>query len=421
MVGIVNGVNPNDPDAVKPGIIGGITPETSPENRFGGFDAERIELDPTSDTVEGRIEGLIAKNSAPMQSAKTRAIQDMNRRGLVNTSMAVGAGQRALYDYALPIASQDAQTSFAAKGLNQAAINRAGEFTAGQRNIGEGIILQGGINERLQAARGDIDLKLQELRGDQTTALTSQQAEIEKDLLSQRAQIDLEMQNLRGDQAMDLAGLEFKHKNILQTSTNASMMMAQSTATVGQILANPDLTGSQKDYLIAKESQLLDTRLNTLNSLSNVDVSGTVNFGGSGGGGSGLVGGNTVYTPEQKEAAVEASPTGAEIGVNVGWSHPDPSRLVEAGSGVGGTRYWDEVDQRFYAKAKDGTVMQNAEPGPLKEEQKAYEAATAQPAPADDPNTTDDNWIFWSRGSGGDVWKNTATEKFEIRNSKGAL
>ena len=70
-------------------------------------------------TVQGQLTGLLDKGGPLMDRAATRADQQMNARGLLNSSIAVGAGQSALYDAALPIAQQDAQT-----------FGRAGEVNA---------------------------------------------------------------------------------------------------------------------------------------------------------------------------------------------------------------------------------------------------------------------------------------------------
>jgi hypothetical protein len=74
-------------------------------------------------TVEGRVESITKKSSPLMQLAETRAAAKMNERGLLNSSMAIGAGQTALYEAAMPMAQQDAAT-FA----------RAGEFNTSQKN-----------------------------------------------------------------------------------------------------------------------------------------------------------------------------------------------------------------------------------------------------------------------------------------------
>lgn len=67
-------------------------------------------FDPDKGTVRGQMEGLLDPSSPLMLKAQTEALQGMNSRGLQNSSMAIGAGQSAMIDAALPIASQDAQT-----------------------------------------------------------------------------------------------------------------------------------------------------------------------------------------------------------------------------------------------------------------------------------------------------------------------
>ena len=75
------------------------------------FDASRYNM--TEDqTVEGRLDGILAKNSPLMQRAATQGMQYANQRGLLNSTMAVGAAQGAMIDRATPIAQQDASQAW---------------------------------------------------------------------------------------------------------------------------------------------------------------------------------------------------------------------------------------------------------------------------------------------------------------------
>lgn len=60
--------------------------------------------------VENRVKGMLDDNNPLMQQAKTQGLISAQERGLLNTSMGVEAGQKALYDYAVPIATVDSQT-----------------------------------------------------------------------------------------------------------------------------------------------------------------------------------------------------------------------------------------------------------------------------------------------------------------------
>ena len=59
-------------------------------------------------TVEGRLQGLLLSESPYLKAAQADAVKASNRRGLVNSTMAATAGEKAAIDAALPIAQQDA-------------------------------------------------------------------------------------------------------------------------------------------------------------------------------------------------------------------------------------------------------------------------------------------------------------------------
>lgn len=61
-------------------------------------------------TVQSQLQQIIAADSPLMQQARTRALQASNARGLLNSSVATSAGEAALYDAAMPIATTDAGT-----------------------------------------------------------------------------------------------------------------------------------------------------------------------------------------------------------------------------------------------------------------------------------------------------------------------
>lgn len=76
-----------------------------------------------NETVRSQLQQIIADDSPLMQQARTRALQTANSRGLLNSSMVMTAADSAMYDAAMPIATQDAST-FA----------RSGEFNANTKN-----------------------------------------------------------------------------------------------------------------------------------------------------------------------------------------------------------------------------------------------------------------------------------------------
>ncbi len=61
-------------------------------------------------TVQGQLGNILGKNSGLLQQARTVGMRQAAQRGLTNSSIAANASQAAVYDKALPIAQQDAQT-----------------------------------------------------------------------------------------------------------------------------------------------------------------------------------------------------------------------------------------------------------------------------------------------------------------------
>jgi len=79
----------------------------------------------TSDqTVQGQMTGLMNSENPLMQRAMTRASAAANKRGLLNSSMGVQAGQEAALTAALPIAQADAATNAKQAQLNQGYANQ---------------------------------------------------------------------------------------------------------------------------------------------------------------------------------------------------------------------------------------------------------------------------------------------------------
>ena len=90
-----------------PGIIGGAmggiahpAPTDTTGTSYG--------VDPATMTVQGQLKGLMDSGNPLMQQAQTQARDAAAARGLSNSTMAVTAGQDAMYRAATPIATSDA-------------------------------------------------------------------------------------------------------------------------------------------------------------------------------------------------------------------------------------------------------------------------------------------------------------------------
>lgn len=121
-----------------------------------------------NDTVEGRLSGLLANESPYMLSARTKAQQQANQRGLLNSTMAATAGEKAAIETALPIAQQDA-SYYQTQGINAQ---------------------QGDIQKGLYETQGNISSQLAEEKFTYDRALKN--ADIEWNKIDLQARMDVE-------------------------------------------------------------------------------------------------------------------------------------------------------------------------------------------------------------------------------------
>lgn len=86
------------------------------------------------ETVAGNLDKMLAADSPYLQRARSQAAATSNAKGLLNSSMAAGAGVAAGIDAATPIAQADANIYTNARDRNQDALNTGGQFNVSQAN-----------------------------------------------------------------------------------------------------------------------------------------------------------------------------------------------------------------------------------------------------------------------------------------------
>lgn len=120
--------SPQGADYVNPDVLqdnaGDFTPsEPGPSETPESFTPETI-TPGTKSTVSGQMGSLLKSGNPYVEQARSDALRAANRRGLINSSIAVGEGTNAAIRNALPIAQQDASTYFEAQKSNQEAQNK---------------------------------------------------------------------------------------------------------------------------------------------------------------------------------------------------------------------------------------------------------------------------------------------------------
>lgn len=261
--------------ALKVPSLSGTSKTVDPLNPLGstsGYTAAQRDLDPATMTVAGQVNSIVDADSPLMQQAKTTANQQMNTRGLSNSSIAVGAGQNAVIGQALPIAQSDAAIYNDVSNRNMAAENEARGFGAGATNQAALAQLQGNTQKELQGMQSATQKELQagDIAG--RSQLQGEAGEIQRQQIAQKAAEDYKLQGLRGDQAETLAGIESQYKQLMQASDATARIFQTAQASINEILMSPDIGVDQKNQLVGKAIEMLKAGMAVEGAIGNINL-----------------------------------------------------------------------------------------------------------------------------------------------------
>ena len=224
-------------------------------------------------TVEGRLKGILDVGSPLQQQAATHAAEAANGRGLLNSSMAIQAGQGAVIASALPIAQQDAQT-FAAAGrhaadtdnsmaqYNTAAKNQAAQFGAQAGNV-QTLANQQDVNQAGQARavqanelqRQTLQQRQQAETANAAAANTATQQDAQRSLTAQTANLGAAVQQSgqQYEQAVKIAMQNTDQAGKLQlqqidAATRAQLAEMQAKYNV-QMQASSSMAGTYQAFM----------------------------------------------------------------------------------------------------------------------------------------------------------------------------
>lgn len=264
-------------------------------------------------TVQNQIEGIIKKDSPLMQMARTQSLQDQAARGLGNSSLAIGAGQRAVYGAATPIASQDASTYANAARTNAELATQVNLANAGFKNdaykFNAGAFNTSSLQQRDLIAQHqrqqesiDADWKKQQSFQEYDAALKtllqrndlSAQERLQANALAAEWQKQqsfqaydsalkmalqsadqagrVQLQNLDSSTRLQLADIEQKYKVGMQTSASMASTYQSMIDSITQIMANTDLDAPAKQAAIDNMTVLYDAALKSQEAISGLDL-----------------------------------------------------------------------------------------------------------------------------------------------------
>jgi len=247
-----------------------------------GYDPKAFTVNPES-TVAGQLDSVIGKDSPLLQQARRRAElksnQAMNQRGLLNSSMAVGAAteaaDNALYERALPIAQADAQTHGTAATNTTNAQNAAlyAKMQADNAASLRGAELQTNVSlanadaqTRADAATAGaanqfkqtgLETERAYTLSDKDTARALQLADKDYQRAMATATLDannrLQLAQIDRNTRVELTTIENNYRQLLQTNQDLATMYNQVSTNISNIAASNLSEGAKSD---ATQTQL---------------------------------------------------------------------------------------------------------------------------------------------------------------------
>lgn len=296
----------------------GVIASAAPTNNVQQLDPKDYQVETTNagvtnwnvdknQTVQGLIGGIISQDSPLMQQAATSAKQAAAGRGLGNSSIAIGAGQDAVYHAAMPIATTDAQTYASAAKFNADAANAASMFNAAAKNNASSQNALNALNAAManqsisakqyeqaydawvkgnlqRASAGDQYVMQQ---SDQKSRMDLQNAQFASSMSLQQADAASKqlLQQLDADTRTKMAETEAKWRQSMQTSASMAQTYQGFIDNVTQIMASPDLDGPAKQAAIDNLRVLFDNNMKSQEAISGLELGSLVgDMGGSTGG-----------------------------------------------------------------------------------------------------------------------------------------
>lgn len=206
----------------------------APKQAAYGYTPSARTLNPAKETVQGQFAALTQGDSPLIQMARTGAHQQMNARGLMDSSLALSAGDVAAYQAALPIASADATAQQQAARDNQAYLNEAGKFSAAAQN---------------EAAKNELAVWT-----------------------------DLAKANLDSAMKTQLASIEADYKTTMQSSATAAEMYKQAMKNITDISASSTMDMNAKQVATQNQFYILKSGMEVAGAMANLNLGELLDF-----------------------------------------------------------------------------------------------------------------------------------------------
>lgn len=237
-------------------------------------------------SVSDNVNGLTSQDSAYMRQAKAAGMDTANQRGVLNSSIAAGASQKAAYDAAVPIATADAanvtQKDLSAQGFAQNTKLQA------QQNQSTQTIAQMNIDASAKQQAATIMAQLQ-ISGDQLAAQKAI-AQMNLDDADKQQLLSIAEQSNLADKQQQTQ-ISVAQMNVASDQQDKAMAAATSYASIYQNMVNAINTNTQipadaRQAYLANAKTLYDNGMGLVEQTYNVSLDWgqqSTAAGGSGG------------------------------------------------------------------------------------------------------------------------------------------
>lgn len=249
--------------ATGTGLIGA---QTAPDLSPGAWNVS------DNQTVAGNVAKIIASGSPLNDLAETRAKQEMNSRGLINSSMAVGAGQKALYESALPMATQDAATFGQAAHYNVDAVNQ--QKGRDVQNLQQTNLTNSAATntQATQQAELDQQAKIANAQSANQVGMFNSEQYLKSQLDEAYQYSKVVMQNADTQTKLYMANLEANYKTLMQTDASVATLYNSTMKNIADIMVSAELTPEAKGVAIQNMQTMLTDGLTMQEAVSGLEL-----------------------------------------------------------------------------------------------------------------------------------------------------
>lgn len=269
-IGLISASNPVQIGQAAPTTVAApITYQSEPATPAVNANAATAMQDQDKGTVAGQVRGLIAANDPLQQLAITQAKQQMNERGGLNSSMAIGAAVDAQNRAALPIAAADADAAnrFAlTNAANQQQVNLGNADTANKINI----------------LATEAKNTSNQFGAQQANAMNTTQAQLNADTakLNTQQQNAMVISQLDNQNKTSLANIQSQYQNTLGSSKAASDLFNATMTQINNIQQNSAMNAATKQANVDQSLQMLKASIGMQGDIFGLDLASTLDFSG---------------------------------------------------------------------------------------------------------------------------------------------